>query len=33
MCDKDGVPWNARISSHLNYFAFLETLTDLIWEL
>jgi HEAT repeat protein len=33
MCDKDSVPWNARISAHLNYFAFVETLTDLIWEM
>lgn len=33
MCDKSKLPWNSRISAHLNYFAFLETLTDLIWEL
>lgn len=31
--DKDDEPWNAKISKHLNYFAFVETLTDLIWEM
>lgn len=31
--DKDEEPWNAKISKHLNYFAFVETLTDLVWEL
>ncbi|MFN0206939.1 MAG: HEAT repeat domain-containing protein [Planctomycetota bacterium] len=30
--DKDMEPWNARISTNLNYFAFVETLNDLIWE-
>jgi HEAT repeat protein len=33
MCDKESLPWNSKISAHLNYFAFVETLTDLIWEL
>lgn len=30
--DKDAQPWNTRISQQLNYFSFVETLTDLIWE-
>lgn len=30
--DKDAQPWNTKISQQLNYFAFVETLTDLIWE-
>jgi HEAT repeat protein len=30
--DKDMEPWNAKISTNINYFAFVETLTDLIWE-
>lgn len=33
MSDKEWYPWNAKISAHLNYFAFVETLQDLIWEL
>lgn len=30
--DKELQPWNSKISAHLNYFGFVETLTDLIWE-